>query len=62
MIREYPEKESFMTRIMKDFNSTIETRIMEGQLGEKYEVLKQIKRLEKFNGIQAVLPFEITTN
>jgi len=25
-------------------------------------VLKQIKRLEKFNGIQAVLPFEITTN
>ena len=62
MIREYPEKESFMTRIMKDFNSTIETRIMEGQLGEKYDVLKQIKRLEKFNGIQAVLPFEITTN
>ena len=62
MIREYPEKESFMTRIMKDFNSTIETRIMEGQLGEKYEVLKQIKRLEKFNGIQAVLPFEISTN
>ena len=35
---------------------------MEGQLGEKYEVLKQIKRLEKFNSIQAVLPFEISTN
>jgi len=61
-VKTYPEKENFMTRLMKDFNSTIETRIMKGQLGEKYEVLKQIKQIESYNGIQAVMPFNVTMN
>ncbi|MBP1638223.1 MAG: signal peptide peptidase [Bacteroidetes bacterium] len=61
-IKTYPEKEDFMTRLMKDFNTTIETRIMKGQLGEKYEVLKQIQQIEKYNGIQAVMPFQISMN
>ena len=61
-VKTYPEKENFMTRLMKDFNSTIETRIMKGQLGEKYEVLKQIKQIENYNGIQAVMPFNVSMN
>jgi protease-4 len=61
-VKTYPEKENFMTRLMKDFNSTIETRIMKGQLGEKYEVLKQIKQIESYNGIQAVMPFNVSMN
>lgn len=61
-ISEYPQKESFITKLLKDFNSTVETRILKGQLGEKYSILKQIQRIEKFNGIQAIMPFEIEMN
>ncbi|MDR3651738.1 MAG: signal peptide peptidase SppA [Paludibacter sp.] len=59
-IKEYPEKEDFTTKFMKNFSKDVETRFMKAQLGEQYNTLKQIRNLEKMNGIQARMSYDIT--
>jgi protease-4 len=58
-VSEYPEKESFETKLMKSFSQDIETRFMKAQLGEQYNIYMQIKNLSKMNGIQARLPYDL---
>jgi len=58
-IKEYPEKEDFMTKLMKNFGKDVETRIAKIQLGEQYNLFKQVKNLDKVNGIQARLPYDL---
>jgi len=58
-IKEYPEKEDFMTKFMKNFGKDVETRIAKIQLGEQYNLFKQVKNLDKINGIQARLPYDL---
>lgn len=58
-VNEYPEKESFETKLMKSFGQDVETRFMKAQLGEQYNVYMQIKNLSKMNGIQARLPYDL---
>jgi protease-4 len=59
-IKEYPEKEDFATKFMKNFSKDVETRFMKAQLGEQYNAFKQIRNLDKINGIQARLPYELS--
>lgn len=54
---EYPEKETFESKLMKSFGKDMETRFMKAQLGDQYNVYMQIKNLTKINGIQARLPY-----
>jgi len=58
-ITEYPEKEDFATKFMKGFADDVETRFVKAQLGDQYNLFKQIKNLEKVNGIQARLPYDL---
>lgn len=58
-IKEYPEKEDFATKFMKNFSKDMETRFMKAQLGEQYNAFKQIRNLDKINGIQARLPYDL---
>ena len=37
----------------------METRFVKAQLGEQYNLFKQIKNLDKINGIQARLPYDL---
>lgn len=59
-INEYPAKEDFTTKLMKNFGKEVETRFMKAQLGEQYEILKQIRTVEKMNGIQARMDYNLT--
>ena len=59
-INEYPAKEDFTTKLMKNFGKEVETRFMKAQLGEQYEILKQIRNVEKMNGIQALMDYNIS--
>ena len=59
-INEYPAKEDFTTKLMKNFGKEVETRFMKAQLGEQYEILKQIRNVEKMNGIQAIMDYNIS--
>ena len=58
-VKELPVKEDFATKLMKGFGEDIETRIMKAQLGEQYKVFKEIRNVQKLNGIQARLPYEL---
>jgi len=58
-LKEYPEKEDFTAKLLKSFTEDVEARIMKAQLGEQYSILKKIKSLDKINGIQARLPYDL---
>jgi len=58
-LKEYPEKEDFTAKLLKSLTEDVETRIMKAQLGEQYSILKKIKSLDKINGIQARLPYDL---
>jgi len=58
MVKEFPAKEDFFTKLMKDFEGGVETRILKSQLGEDYQLLKKVQELKRINGIQARMPFE----
>ena len=58
-INEYPEKETFESKLMKSFGKDVETRFMKAQLGEQYMLLKKVQDLQKLNGIQARLPYDL---
>ncbi len=59
MVKDYPEKEDFATRLMKSFEDDMETRIVKARLGENYRLFKYVQNIEKMNGIQARLPYEV---
>ena len=63
MVKDYPAKEDFMTRLMKDMNTTVEAKVLKSKLGDQnYRLLKQIEEAKHFNGIQALMPMNITLN
>ncbi len=58
-VSEYPEKETFESKLMKSFGDDVETRFMKAQLGEQYKLFKQIRNVDKINGIQTRLPYDL---
>ena len=58
-ITEYPEKEDFATRLMKNFSKDIQTSLLKSQLGDQYNAFMQIKNLDKINGIQARMSYDL---
>ncbi|MEA4937310.1 MAG: signal peptide peptidase SppA [Paludibacter sp.] len=58
-IKELPEKEDFATKLMKSLSEDLETKIMKSQLGEHYNILRQVKQYEHLNGIQARMPYDV---
>jgi len=58
-ISEYPEKEDFATKFMKNFTKDIQTSLLKSQLGEQYNAFKQIRNLDKINGIQARMSYDL---
>jgi protease-4 len=58
-VSEYPVKEDFATKLMKSFGNEIETRFVKAQLGEHYNLFKQIKNVDKINGIQARMSYDL---
>lgn len=58
-VDEYPEKETFEQKFIKNLSQDVETSFLKSQLGEQYDSFKQISNLKKLQGIQARLPFDI---
>lgn len=58
-VKEYPAKEDFASKLMKSFGEDMETKIVKAQLGENYKIFKELKNIEKINGIQARLPYDL---
>lgn len=63
MVKSYPEKEDFMTKLLKDLNTDFEARWMKKTLGnEAYQVMMQIEAAKNMNGLYTLMPFNITMN
>lgn len=58
-LSEYPEKEDFATKFMKNFSKDIQTKLLQAQLGEQFNAFQQIKNLGKINGIQARMSYDL---
>jgi len=58
-VSEYPEKEDFATKIMKNFSKDIQTSLLKSQLGDQYNAFQQIKNLGRINGIQARMSYDL---
>ncbi len=58
-VSEYPVKEDFATKFMKNFSEGIETRFMKAQLGDQYKLFKQIQDIDKINGIQTRMSYDL---
>jgi protease IV len=56
---EYPEKEDFATRLMKELGGNVELRIAKAKLGENYRVFEYLNQATQLQGIQARLPYEL---
>ena len=60
-VSEYPQKEDFSTRFMKNFNKDVESRFAKTYLGiEQFNIVNQLKKLEKLKGIQARMENELS--
>lgn len=58
-VRDFPEKEDFTTRLLKNLGGDLEARILKSQMGEHYHIYKHLRSFEYMNGIQARLPYEV---
>lgn len=62
-LKTYPEKESFMTTLLKDLGGDSEVKWMKSKIGnENYRILQQIEEAKNLNGIFALMPFNISMN
>lgn len=58
-VSEYPEKETFESKLMKSFSKDMESKFMKAQLGEQYGMFKQVQDASKLNGIQARMDYNL---
>ena len=58
-IAEYPEKEDFMTTLMKEMSGSAESRFLKSKLGSQYDTFKYINNLGNMNGIFTLMPFNV---
>ena len=61
-LKEYPEKKSFLEKIVNDYTNEVKVKTIREEIGEEqYSVLKQLKMIKKMIAIpQARLPFDIS--
>jgi len=59
----FPEKEDFITILMRGLSGDLESRFMRARLGNRnYEMLRHIGNLENMNGVFALMPFGVEVN
>ncbi len=58
-IVEYPKKETFIEKLLKQMEENARTKILEKQFGSWSKILKTLKSVEHWNGVQARLPYDI---
>ena len=58
-VSEYPEKETFESKLMKSLSKDMESKFMKAQLGEQYGMFKQVQDASKLNGIQARMDYNL---
>ena len=58
-VEEFPAKEDFMTRLMKEMSVSVEARVLRSALGTQYRHLQTLETLPQQSGVMALMPFEV---
>jgi protease IV len=58
-LRYFPKRKSFFEQMIEEFQRDMEAKAMKSKLGEYYFYVDKIKEIEKYQGIQAIMPFDI---
>lgn len=58
-VEEFPAKEDFMTRLMKEMSVGVETRVLRSALGTQYRHFQTLETLPQQSGVMALMPFEV---
>jgi protease IV len=58
-IRYYPKQKTFFEQIMAELEQEVRTYKLQRELGIAYPYIQKLKELERLQGIQARIPFEI---
>ena len=58
-VEEFPAKEDFMTRLMKEMSVGMEARVLRSALGTQYRHLQTLETLPQQSGVMALMPFEV---
>lgn len=58
-LKEFPKIETFSEKLMKELSDGTETRIEKLKLGEHYQMFKTLEQLDKMDGLQARLPYDL---
>ncbi|MGE5412084.1 MAG: signal peptide peptidase SppA [Clostridiales bacterium] len=56
---EYPGVKGLMEKVMQDFASEAEAYYLKVKLGENYKYFNKIEQIDRYNGIQARIPFDV---
>ena len=59
-LRYYPPQKSIWEELLNDIGGGYEESRMKSKLGKFYPVVKKIRSLQHYQGLQARLPFDIT--
>ncbi len=55
----YPKQDTWIESLFSTFGDQVQLKILQAQLGESYPLVKQMKRLQNYHGIQVRLPQDI---
>ncbi|WP_224996546.1 signal peptide peptidase SppA [Cesiribacter sp. SM1] len=58
-LRYYPEKKSFIEELFGGLEEDMATKALQREFGVFYPYVKQFQRLQRFEGVQARLPYEL---
>lgn len=57
-IKLYPKQKTFLAQWLQGLEENAKVKMLQQELGDGYETLQQIKKVQHYQGIQARMPFE----
>ena len=58
-LRFYPEKKNFLQELLGNVEEDMEARALQREFGVFYPFIKQIKKIEHYQGVQARMPYDL---
>lgn len=55
----YPEQKTWIENLMGNFGDKVQMKILTAQLGDNFQLIEKIKKLQNYHGIQVRLPQDI---
>lgn len=59
-LRYYPEKKNFLEELLGQVDEDMEAKALQREFGIFYPLVKQFRKLEHYQGVQARMPFDIS--